>query len=125
MEGNDSPDADEGSKDGACRPRESVAMNPRFVFAIAAAILFASTPATAGASRPADSQAPVLTISQLGKVCVDDPADDGDKEICGPVYYVDWDGKVYRESNNKLNLQRGDTLDGARLVKADSLDLLP
>lgn len=99
-------------------------MNPRFVFAIAAAVLFASTPAMAGASRPADSTPPMLTINQLGR-CVDDPTDDKDEEICGVIYYVDWDGKVYRESNKKLNLQRTDTLSGAVLVRADSIDLLP
>lgn len=93
-------------------------MNPRIAFAIAAAVLFVATPAMAG--RPADSTPPMLTINQLAKVCTGDKPDD-----CGPTYYVDWDGKIYRESNKRLNLQREDTLDGAVKVSRDSLDILP
>lgn len=96
-------------------------MNPRLAFALAATALFLATPAMAGvAQKPSDSTGPMLTINQLNKACLDD-----EKKQCGPIYYVDWDGKVYRESNNKMNLQRSDALEGATFRAADSLDLIP
>ena len=95
-------------------------MNPRLAFAISAALLFVATPALAAGGRPADSTPPLLTFNQLGKVCLDE-----EKEQCGPIYYVTHDGKIYRESNDKLNLQRSGAFNGAVWVPGDSLDLLP
>ena len=86
-------------------------MEIRTLLAVLTALLFFTTPAALAGQGPAE-KAPMLTINQLGK-------------SGGPVYYIDWDGKVWKEANAKTGLQRVDVLEGVSLIRADSGDLLP
>lgn len=87
-------------------------MNPRLVFALAVAALLVAFPSgSAGIKEPQEGP-PMLVINHLDK-------------SGGPVFYVDWDGTIYKEANKKTGLQRTEKIyPGEGVVKADVTDLL-
>ena len=74
-------------------------MNPRTSLVPLIAFLLASPAVLAGGSSGAPAEKPpMLALDHLGK-------------YGGPVIYIDDDGKVWRETNGHLGLQRIDVVD--------------